>query len=225
VTPDEYEQHVADRLQADGWSTVVTPSVRDFGIDVLAERGRRRLGVQAKTWAQANRKINGELVMTVYGAAAYADCSESMIATDADVLPDARRVAEKLGVQLMHVPTGDAGTTPTEPTELTFGRVWREQAEPLVDTTLTRPNGETNEILSVDGAGITRRTSNGRVQRIDIEIFRWAIERVLAGVVTREQINERYTGRASSGIMLILSSMPLFEPVTLDGRRAVRRRI
>ncbi|MGB0094080.1 MAG: restriction endonuclease [Solirubrobacteraceae bacterium] len=172
MTPDEYRQHVADRLAADGWSTVVTPSVRDFGIDVLAERDGRRLGVQAKTWAGANRKINGELVMTVYGAAAYADCSESMIATDAEVLSGARRVAGKLGVQLMHVPAGDARTTPTEAAGWTFGRVRREQVEPLLGTTLTRPNGETNEILVVDGAGITRRTSKGRVQRIDIEIFR-----------------------------------------------------
>jgi restriction system protein len=77
--------------------------VTDHGIDVIAERDGRRLGVQAKTWAGANRKINSQLVMTVYGSARFHDCAEAMIATDADVLPDARQVAAKLGVEIRYV--------------------------------------------------------------------------------------------------------------------------
>ena len=228
VTPDEYEHHVAEVLRADGWSATVTPYVGDHGIDVIAERDGRRMGVQAKTWAGANRKVNAALVMTVYGAAAYADCGEVMIATDAAVLPDAREVAAKLGVQLRFVPAdasppSPAASRPAASSALTFGRVWTEHVTALQGRTLTRARGSSNEILSVDGAGITRRTSNGRVQRIDIEIFRWAIERLIRGeTVTREEINENYDGRASSGIVLILSALPLFELVKLGSRQALR---
>jgi hypothetical protein len=42
--------------------------------------------------------------------------------------------------------------------------------------------------------------------------------------VTREEINERYEGRASSGIMLILYSLPMFEPVKVGRRQAVQLR-
>ena len=50
MTRDEYEQHVADRLEAHGWSTVVPPSGPDFGIDVLTERD----GIRARTrWTVA----------------------------------------------------------------------------------------------------------------------------------------------------------------------------
>ncbi len=228
MTPDEYEHHIGALLRADGWEATVTPYVGDHGIDVIAERDRRRLGVQAKTWAGANRKVNAALVMTVYGAAAYADCNEVMIATDAEVLPDARRVAAKLGVQLLFAqarasPPPSAAGMPATGSALTFGRVWTEQVAALQGRTLTRAGGGSNEILSVDGAGITRRTSNRRVQRIDIEIFRWVIERLIRGeTVAREEINEQYNGRASSGIMLILSSLPLFELVKLGRRQALR---
>jgi restriction system protein len=219
VTPDEYEHHVAELLRADGWSATVTPYVGDHGIDVIAERNGRRMGVQAKTWAGANRKVNAALVMTVYG--------EVMIATDAEVLPDAREVAAKLGVHLRFVPADvsppSPGSMPATSAALTFGRVWTEHVTALQGRTLTRAGGSSNEILSVDGAGITRRTSKGRLQRIDIEIFRWAIERLIHGeTVTREEINEHYEGRASSGIMLILSSLPLFEAVKLSSRQALR---
>ena len=228
MTPDEYERHVADVLAAEGWNTSLVGGVGDHGIDVIAERDGRRLGVQAKTWEGANRKVNGKLVMNVYGAAAFHDCPEAMIATDADVLPDARQVAAKLGVEIRHVPatqleTGAAGAA--DPPILTFGYVWNDHVAALTGQTLMRERGSSNEIVAVDGGGITRRTSNGRIQHIEIEIFRWAIERLLAGEpVTREEINERYEGRASSGIMLILSSLPAFELVKLGQRQAVRLR-
>jgi restriction system protein len=96
---------------------------------------------------------------------------------------------------------------------------------PLAGTTLTRTNGTANEILRVDDGGIERRSSNGRTQRIEIEIFRWAIERLLRGAtVTRDEINVRYPGRASSGIMLILSQIPLFESVAVGRKQALRQR-
>lgn len=226
MTPDEYERHVAAVLAAEGWKTTVVGRVGDHGIDVIAERDGRRVGVQAKTWDGANRKINGRLVMTVYGAAAFHDCPEALIATDAAVLPDARQVAAKLGVEIRHLPARSlrtGGLAAAEPPGLTFGYVWTEHVAPLAGRTLTRENGSSNEIVAVDGGGITRRTSNGRIQHIEIEIFRWAIERLLHGAtVTREEINEQYEGRASSGIMLVLSSLPVFEPLKLHGRQAVR---
>ncbi|TMB97763.1 MAG: hypothetical protein E6J42_07275 [Chloroflexi bacterium] len=67
--------------------------------------------------------------------------------------------------------------------------------------------------MSVDWAGLKRITSSAKKpQFIKIEIFRLAIERVLRdGAITREEINQHYTGRASSGITLILAQVPLLE--------------
>jgi restriction system protein len=90
---------------------------------------------------------------------------------------------------------------------------------------LTRPNGKTNEIREVDWGGAVRITSRGQRRRLDIEIFRWAIERVLHGeTVSREEINDRYARRASSGIALILSQVPLFESVRIRRKECIRLR-
>jgi Restriction endonuclease len=231
MTPEEYEHHVAQRLRGEGWDARVTPYVRDFGIDVIAERDGIRLGVQAKMFGGANRAIGVPDVMQTYGAAHYADCSEIMIATDGRVLDDARAVAQKLGVDIRIIaaaggpaaaPAGSAAGHLAAPS---FGEIWSTYVVPLAGTVLTRDNGVANEILAVDDAGVVRRTSTGARQQIEIEIFRWAIERLLRGdTITRDEINQHYTGRASSGITLILSSIPIFEMTKVGRRGAIRMR-
>jgi len=233
MDPEEYEHLVAQVLREEGWDARVTPPRRDFGLDIIAERSGTRLGVQVKMFAGANRSVAGTMVMQLHGAAAYADCGEAMIVTDGSVLGDAQEIAEKLGIKIRVIPASPPNGDPLDPLDadgrqhagLTFGRVWKEYVVPLEGSTLTRANGKGNEIVRVDGAGLVRRTSNGRTQRIDIEIFRWAIERLLAGeTVSRDEINGQYPGRASSGIALILLAIPLFEETKIDRTQAIRLR-
>jgi hypothetical protein len=233
MTPEEYEHLVAEVLRSEGWVAHVTPYVRDYGLDVIAERDGRRLGVQAKMYGGANRSISIETVMLTYAAAAYADCGEAMIVTDGHVLDDARQVADKLRVAI-RVVSAIASLTAAPPVArdrqpdrhvLSFGEIWDTHFVPLAGRVLIRPNGTTNEILKVDHAGLVRRTSNGRTQTIKIEIFRWTVEKLLRGeTVSRDEINQHYPGRASSGIALIVSSIPIFDTISVAGRQAMRLR-
>lgn len=76
---------------------------------------------------------------------------------------------------------------------------------------MTRKSGETNQIIKSDWSGIERKTSNGNNGKIKIEIFKQAVNRLLTdGSITRDYINQNYVGRASSGIILILSQVPFF---------------
>lgn len=82
---------------------------------------------------------------------------------------------------------------------------------PLAGATLRRPDGSSNTIVTVDWSGVERITANGERGRIKIE-FEWAIERILQdGFVSRSAINDQYQGRASSGVVLILAQVPIFE--------------
>ena len=77
---------------------------------------------------------------------------------------------------------------------------------------MTRSSGETNQIIKADWSGIERKTSNGNNGKIKIEIFKQAVNRLLIdGSITRDYINQNYVGRASSGIILILSQVPFFK--------------
>lgn len=97
---------------------------------------------------------------------------------------------------------------------------------PLAGKTLTRDNGKTNRIVNVDWSGIERITSNGKHQKIGIEIFRFTMDRLFTtGRITRDEINQNYAKRASSGIVLILSQAPCFRLVKQPAGIGISRRI
>jgi hypothetical protein len=102
--------------------------------------------------------------------------------------------------------------------------VWKRYVVPLTGQKLVGPSGGTNVLLTVDWTGVNRLTSNGRPQFIKIEIFQHAVSRIIErGRVTRKEINEDYVGRASSGVILILSQVPIFEHLSGPSRLVLRK--
>jgi restriction system protein len=219
-----YEHHVADVLRREGWTTQVTPASGDGGVDVIASRAGVRLGVQAKMYGDSGRRVNAQVVHELYGAATCQDCTEFMIATDGALLPDARVAAAKLGVIVRAIAAPLATHSASQPAaNPTFASVWNDRIVPLAESTVTGPDGKSNEIIAVDGGGILRRTSGRTKQRLEVEIFQWTIERLLRGdTVTLREINDEYPGRGSSGIARILGSLDLFEPTKLGKLKALR---
>lgn len=228
MRPEQYEHHVAAVLRAEGWQTTVTRLSRDMGVDVLAERTGHRMAVQVKLYGASSTKVNAEQVMCLHGAAAYADCDHAMLATDGTLSSEAVTVAEKLGIEIRRVPAVDdpsGGFVSNAHHDWSFDSIWERYVEPLAGRELIRSPGKTMQILEVDGSGVRRVTTGGTTQRIAIGTFRWVIDRLLAGeIVTRRDIHDRNARQVSSGVMLILSNVPLFELVTLDGLKAMRMR-
>lgn len=88
----------------------------DLGVDVVAEQRGRRLAVQAKMYGGSATKVNAEQIMCLYGAAAYIDCDEMMLATNGRLTSEAQRVAEKLGVNIRQI-SAEADDRAGEPRE------------------------------------------------------------------------------------------------------------
>jgi len=236
MTPEEYEHHVAALLRSEGWSAQVTTYSGDKGLDVIAVRDGRRLGVQVKMY-RTTRRVNAAQVRELVGAAQFADCTGAMLVTDGELLDTAQEAADKLGVEIRHVPVPRQTRTAVEPAPArsgpeaastqgptTFGEVWHEHVVPLAGKNIrTLGQDRPNLVVRVDEGGVTRETSSGRRQHIPIEVFRWAIERLLRGdTITREEINQHYTGRASSGVAAVLVATPLFEQVMLPSGIGIR---
>lgn len=213
MRPREYEELVAQTLRSEGWAVELTTEGGDYGVDLFASRDGQRVAVQAKMYGGTNRKINRAVVMQLHGAAAYFGCATSLLATNGRLLPDAQEVADRLGIQVRSIAGQDAHLRQPPPDSLlSFDTIWETYVLPLAGVSLDRTGGRSNQVLRVDWTGIERCTSNGNVRFIEIEIFRRVIHRLLAGeTVTRAEINDEYPGRASSGIVLILSQVPLFE--------------
>ncbi len=228
MNSEQYEHHVANVLAGEGWSTTVSRLSGDLGVDVVAERDGRRLAVQAKMYGGSSTKVNAEQIMCLYGAAAYIDCGEMMLATNGRLTSDARRVAEKIGVNIRQIAAEGAAGGAEDPrggADASFGTIWETRVHPMKGTGVPRSTGAHMQILAVDGAGIRRVTSKGVHQPIPVDIFRWAIERLLAGKeLSRQDLRDRHAGRFASAVMDILAAVPEFESSTEARRRVLRLR-
>ena len=218
MTPDQYEKYVANYFQNKGYKVKQTPYSNDYGVDVFAEKNKEKIAIQAKMFSNSNRKINRQMVMEFYGAKDFFNCDKGIIVTDGEIIQNAKDVADKLGIEILfiypqsHVPKNNSQ----------FDEIWENYVMPLEGKTITRNNGKINKILEVNWGGINRITSNGNQQNIDIEIFKKTINHLLEnGSITRQEINDEYSKRASSGIVLILSQLPMIRlnntrPISLE---------
>ena len=197
MKPYEFEQLVCDHYRQKGYRVQTTSASNDYGIDVFAEKKGEKIAVQVKMYGGSTRKVNRQTMMELYGAAAYFDCTKAVLATDGEVLTDAKEVAHKLGIDILFIqPDRKISMPSASSAEWSLADIiWEKYIMPLAGKTLTRDNGKTNRIVNVDWSGIERITSNGKHQKIGIEI------------------NQNYAKRASSGIVLILSQAPCFRLV------------
>lgn len=206
----------------------------DYGVDVFAENGIERIAIQAKLYGHTSRRVNRQMIMELYGAAAYFDCGRAVMATNGTLIPDAVEVAAKLGIKILTLEAigsagngtkslvrgpaphtlsgpevGDGGISSAG--QPTFDQIWQDCIMPLEGEVLRGGGDRTNFIEKVDWAGVVRISSNGKRSRINIEIFRLAINHILRhGRITRDEINQNYAKRASSGVVLILAQVPIF---------------
>ena len=216
MNPRQFEEFVCEHFCRQGFETELTTYSNDYGIDGFAIKGKQKIAIQSKMYGQTTRKINRQMVMELHGAKDFFNCTKAVIATDGTFLQDALVVAEKLKIEILYLSEiqksiSTIKSTTKSKTSKTFEQIWQDYIIPLQGKILTRSGGETNQIIKADWSGIERKTSNGNNGKIKIEIFKQAINRLLTdGSITRDYINQNYVGRASSGIILILSQVPFF---------------
>ena len=235
MTPREYEETIASHFRGQGYSVTLTPGSNDYGVDVFAQKAERKVAVQAKMYGGTARKVNREMVMQLHGAKDYFDCTEAVIVTNGDVSASAREVASKLRIQILPFESNwpatlasapssiTTGPIKTQLTGVTFEEIWERHVMPLVGRALVASDGRINRLVNADWSGVKRISSSGREQFIPIEVFRQAVGRILdLGCVTRAEINDDFAKRASSGIVLILAQVPIFEHLTGPSRLVLR---
>lgn len=232
MTPSQYEQYIGDLFREKGFDVIVTPFSNDWGLDIIANKGDEKIGIQVKMYGNSNRKVNREAIMTLSGAAHYQDCTKAIIVTDGEIMSDAKKVADKLGIKILYMPANTIimeGLSTKEETKPilsnqghdsfpSFDEMWEKYIMPLKGHELLNSRG-TNIILDVNWGGIKRKTSQGKVGKIDIEGFKLAYKELLEkGIVRRDYINQQFAKRCSSGIILILSQVPFIEGDTSELR-------
>lgn len=89
----KFEELVADLYSKKGYRTRLTPEGPDQGIDVIAEKGRERIVIQAKCWK--NNVSNTDVLKTA-GARQMAKATKAVVITNSDFTSSAREAAKNI---------------------------------------------------------------------------------------------------------------------------------
>ncbi|MGI6491379.1 MAG: restriction endonuclease [Pelotomaculum sp.] len=211
--PIEFENIVADHFMNSGYQVEKTAKSYDYGVDLFVFKGDEKIAIQVKMYD--SRKVNHEAVMNLFAAQKYYNCSSSIIITSGKLTKDAMEVAKKLGVIVWENWFPDSSMPNSSSfmdVDFFFKFLWENYVMPLNGKDLVRENGSKNTMLEVNWDFLKRMTSNNKIQKLPIEIFRKVIIYLVEhGEIERDKINEMFIKRASSGISLILSQNPYIQ--------------
>ena len=90
MTGAEFEDYVAERVRAAGWTPSEILRRGDFGADLVAERAGVRIAVQAK---RRSANVGNRAVQEASAGADFHRCDAALVVTQARFTPAARRQA------------------------------------------------------------------------------------------------------------------------------------
>lgn len=94
----EFEKYVAARMRQTGWDVSATPATRDFGVDLIAERGSECVAIQCKRHA---RPVGVSAVQQVVAGALHHRCSASAVVSNQEFTTAAKELASTHGCHLV----------------------------------------------------------------------------------------------------------------------------
>lgn len=98
LSGEEFEDYVATAARGCGLPVIMTPVSGDWGVDLIVGRRPDRLAIQCK---RVSRPVGPGAVQEVVAGAPMQDCSRTMVVTNHDFTPAARRLAELHGCHLV----------------------------------------------------------------------------------------------------------------------------
>ena len=94
----DFEDHVAHLARQCGVPVIMTPLTGDWGVDLIVGRRPNRIAIQCK---RQSRPVGAGAVQEVVAGAPMQDCTQTMVVTNHDFTPAARKLAELHGCVLV----------------------------------------------------------------------------------------------------------------------------
>ena len=94
----EFEDYVARVARSCGLPVIMTPSSGDWGVDLIVGSRPDRLAIQCK---RPSRPVGAAAIQEVVAGAPMHGCTKTMVVTNQDFTPAARRLAEVHGCRLV----------------------------------------------------------------------------------------------------------------------------
>jgi len=94
----EFEDYVARIARSCGMPVIMTSITGDWGVDVIVGKRPNRLAIQCK---RQSRPVGTSAVQEVVAGAPMQDCTRTMVVTNHEFTPAARKLAELHGCELV----------------------------------------------------------------------------------------------------------------------------
>jgi restriction system protein len=94
----EFEDYIARIARSSGAPVIMTSITGDWGVDIIVGRRPNRLAIQCKRQA---RPVGAGAVQEVVAGAPMQDCAATMVVTNHEFTPAARKLAELHGCELI----------------------------------------------------------------------------------------------------------------------------
>ena len=94
----QFEDYVAQVARSCGVPVIMTPPTGDWGVDIIVGRRPHRLAIQCK---RRSRPVGAGSVQEVVAGAPMQGCTKTMVVTNHDFTPAARKLAELHGCELV----------------------------------------------------------------------------------------------------------------------------
>jgi restriction system protein len=94
----EFEDYVARIARSSGAPIIMTSITGDWGVDIIVGRRPNRLAIQCK---RQSRPVGAGAVQEVVAGAPMQDCARTMVVTNHEFTPAARKLAELHGCELV----------------------------------------------------------------------------------------------------------------------------
>ena len=94
----EFEDYIARIARSTGLPVIMTSVTGDWGVDIIVGKRPNRLAIQCKRQA---RPVGASAVQEVVAGAPMQDCSRTMVVTNHEFTPAARKLAELHGCELV----------------------------------------------------------------------------------------------------------------------------
>lgn len=98
MTGLEFEDQVARVARSCGLPVIMTPLTGDWGVDLIVGHRPNRIAVQCK---RLSRPVGAGAVQEVVAGAPMQDCARTMVVTNNEFTPAARKLAELHGCELV----------------------------------------------------------------------------------------------------------------------------
>ena len=94
----EFEDYVARIARSCGMPVIMTSITGDWGVDVIVGKRPNRLAIQCK---RQSRPVGASAIQEVVAGAPMQDCTKTMVVTNHEFTPAARKLAELHGCELV----------------------------------------------------------------------------------------------------------------------------